>query len=195
MDRTDNVRILAISGSLRRTSSNSALVAAVACLAPATVEVVIYTELETLPPFNPDLDGDNPPAAIGRFRRALESCDAVLISSPEYAHGVPGALKNALDWLVGSGELVNKPIALINASGRATHAWASLAETLTVMSAHVVPEASITVPLEGRAPDVNGILGDSRRSRALTNAVEALARAALHFCDGLPGRPPVPGAS
>jgi NADPH-dependent FMN reductase len=93
------------------------------------MDVSIYRELETLPPFNPDLDGDPALAAVARFRAALQACDAVLISSPEYAHGVPGVLKNALDWVVGSGELVNKPIALVNTSSRARHAWASLAET------------------------------------------------------------------
>ena len=65
-------------------------------------------------------------------------------------------LKNALDWVVGSGELIDKPTALVNASGRATHAWASLADTLTVMSAHVIPEASITIPLEGRTAKLRG---------------------------------------
>jgi chromate reductase len=189
VERNDNVRILAISGSLRQTSSNGALVAAVARLAPDTVDVCIYTELENLPPFNPDRDTDGAPAAVGRFRAALGACDAVLISSPEYAHGVPGVLKNALDWVVGSGELVDKPIALINASGRATHAWASLAETLTVMSAHLVPDASIVVPLEGRAMDADGLVGDAERSRALLRAVEALA-AAARGTHGVPGRRP-----
>ncbi len=106
------------------------------------------------------------------------ACEAVLISSPEYAHGVPGVLKNALDWVVGSGELVNKPIALINASGRATHAWASLAETLAVMSAQVIADASITVPLDGRKLDASGIVADAELSTALRSAIEALAGAA-----------------
>jgi NAD(P)H-dependent FMN reductase len=108
----------------------------------------------------------------------LQSCDAVLISSPEYAHGVPGALKNALDWVVGSGELVDKPIALLNASGRATFAWASLAETLAVMSAQVVPEASITVSIQGRTLDASDIVGDAELAAMLKAAIEALAFAA-----------------
>ena len=98
--------MLAISGSLRRDSSNSALVAAVARLAPDTVDVSTYGELEALPPFNPDRDGDDAPAEVARFRAALQRCDAVLISRPEYAHGVPGVLKNALDWVVGTGEFI-----------------------------------------------------------------------------------------
>lgn len=182
MDDRGNVGILAISGSLRRASSNGALVGAVARLAPDTVEVSIYGELAALPPFNPDLDGDAP-AAVGRLRAALQACDAVLISSPEYAHGVPGVVKNALDWVVGSGELVNKPIALINASGRARHAWVSLAETLAVMSARVIRDASITVTLEGSTLDANGIVADVARSTALRSAIEALANAARGLVD------------
>jgi len=175
VDNEGPVTVLAISGSLRRASSNSALVGAVARLAPDTVEVSIYRELEALPPFNPDLDGDNAPAAVTRFRAALQAADAVLISSPEYAHGVPGVLKNALDWVVGSGELVDKPIALLNTSARATHAWASLAETLAVMSASVVLDASITVSLGGRTLDAAGIVADAAVATALRSAIHVLA--------------------
>lgn len=171
-------RVLAISGSLRRASSNSALVEAVQRLAPGTVEVSIYRGLADLPLFNPDLDGETALPAVGEFRARLGTCDAVLISSPEYAHGVPGALKNALDWVVSSGELVGKPIALINASPRARHAWASLAATLTVMSAHVVVDASITVSLGGGQVDANAILADAATSAALRSATATLALAA-----------------
>jgi chromate reductase len=139
------VRVLAISGSLRRASSNGALVRAAVRLAPAGVELSIYGELADIPPFNPDLDTEDVPVAVSRFRAALQASDAVLISSPEYAHGVPGVLKNALDWLVRSGELIDKPIAVINASARATYAHASLCETLTTMSGCVIEDASITI--------------------------------------------------
>src|SRR5262249_22938824 len=104
------VRVLAICGSLRVESSNRALVNAAALLAPARVEVSVYQGLEHLPAFNPDLDTDQAPNTVAGFRLALQSCDAVLISSPEYAHGVPGALKNALDWVVSSGEFIDKPV-------------------------------------------------------------------------------------
>ncbi len=177
MNHQGPVRILAISGSLRRLSSNTALVGAVARLAPEIVEVSIYHGLADLPPFNPDIDDDHVPAAVATLRGRLQASDAVLISSPEYAHGVPGVLKNALDWVVGSGELVDKPIALINASGRATHAWVSLRETLTVISARVIVAASITIPLDGRRLDAAGIAGDAALSAALRFALDALAQA------------------
>jgi chromate reductase, NAD(P)H dehydrogenase (quinone) len=175
MNMKERVRVLAISGSLRQASSNSALIGAAARVAPDTVDVSIYGELETLPPFNPDLDNGPAPAAVTRFRDALKACDALLISSPEYAHGVPGVLKNALDWVVGSGELVDKPVALINTSARATHAWESLAETLSVMSAQVVLDASITVPLGGRTLTAEGIVGDAAFATALRSAMTVLA--------------------
>jgi NAD(P)H-dependent FMN reductase len=174
VDKKHCIRVLAISGSLRRSSSNTALVRAAAQLAPQVVDLSIYTELGALPPFNPDLDKECAPETVTRFRDQLQACEAVLIASPEYAHGVPGVLKNALDWVVGSGELVDKPIAVINASPRATHAWMSLKETLLVMSARLIAAASITIPLDGRALDAKGIASDARLSAALRTAVGAL---------------------
>lgn len=171
------LRILAISGSLRRLSSNTALVRAATELAPERVEVRVYTHLGELPLFNPDFDGDQPPQAVAQFRGELNASDAVLISSPEYAHGVPGALKNALDWIVGSGEVIGKPVAIVNASPRATHAQASLAETLRVMSANVIADASVAVPLDGRRLSAQDIVADMDLSRTIRSALVALSQA------------------
>jgi NAD(P)H-dependent FMN reductase len=145
---------------------------------PDRCTVTVYDELELLPPFNPDVDEDSLDPVVARLRFHLGAADGLVISSPEYAHGVPGVLKNALDWVVGSSELAEKPVALINASPRATHAWASLAETLTVMSAHVVPEASITLPLQGRSLDALAIVEDPELAAALRSAIEVLTTAA-----------------
>lgn len=177
MNAGQPVRILAVSGSLRATSSNTALLRAAAALAPEGVAVELYDGIGRLPHFNPDLD-DDPPEPVPDYRARLRAADAVLISSPEYAHGVPGVLKNALDWVVGSGELVYKPVALVNASPRSTHGQASLTETLTVMTASLVPEASVAVSMIGRKLDVAGIVADPGLSAALRSAVAALARAA-----------------
>jgi len=168
--------ILAISGSLRRGSSNTAVLRAAGELAPAGVEIALYDAMASLPAFNPDLD-DNPPPAAAEFRAALQAADGVLISSPEYAHGVSGMLKNALDWVVGSSELVDKPVALINASPRATIAQAALCETLTTMSAALVSEASIALPLLGRVLPPGGIAADPEIAGPLRVAVQALASA------------------
>jgi chromate reductase, NAD(P)H dehydrogenase (quinone) len=125
---------------------------AAAELAPKGVEVAMYHGLGDLPHFNPDLDKalDDPdlPAAVRDLRTRVAAADALLISSPEYAHGVPGSLKNALDWLVGGSEMPGKPVALLNASPRSVHAQAQLAETLRTMSADVVPGSPFDAPLE-----------------------------------------------
>jgi NAD(P)H-dependent FMN reductase len=92
------MRILAISGSLRAASSNTAVLQAAIELAPPDVEIVRCDGLSELPHFNPDLDDANAPAPVANWRAQLKAADGVLISSPEYAHGVPGSLKNALDW-------------------------------------------------------------------------------------------------
>src|SRR6185437_8570765 len=149
--RLPQMRILAISGSLRASSSNTALLQAAAALAPQDVEVVLYDGLGDLPHFNPDLDGETVAPAVSDWRSKLRDADGVVFSVPEYAHGVPGVLKNGLDWVVGSGEFVDKPVMLFNASPRSKYAQASLTETLTVMSAKVVPEASVTLQLLGKA--------------------------------------------
>ena len=142
------MKIFAISGSLRAASLNSALLRAVGRLAPADISVVIYHGLGDLPLFNPDIEASDP-APVANLRTQIMSADALLIASPEYAHGVTGVLKNALDWMVGCEAFVHKPVALLNASPRAIHAQASLRETITVMSACIVEEASITVPILG----------------------------------------------
>lgn len=178
MKSTRPIRVLAISGSLRRASSNSALIGASLRVAPDCIHVSVFHELADLPAFNPDLESEGTPEAVINFRAKLRACDAVVISSPEYAHGIPGVLKNALDWLVGSGELIDKPVALINASARATRAWASLAETLSVMSARVILDASITIPVQSRSLDADGIAGDSGLSTLLRSSLEALGDAA-----------------
>jgi chromate reductase, NAD(P)H dehydrogenase (quinone) len=168
------IRILAISGSLRQISSNTALLNAAIALAPENVEIKLYGGLGDLPPFNPDLEPTEPPS-VTDLKRQIQWSDGLLISSPEYAHGVPGVLKNALDWLVSGEEFVYKPVALWNASPQATHAQASLTEIITVMSGRLVPEASITVPLPGKNLDAEGIVSHPEISAALRTAIVVFA--------------------
>jgi chromate reductase, NAD(P)H dehydrogenase (quinone) len=146
------MNLVAISGSLRAASSNTALLQTIRDAAPPGVRIDLC-DIGALPHFNPDLDVDAPPPVVAAFRALLRGADAVLICSPEYAHGVPGSLKNALDWLVADGELVGKPVMLVNATARSTYAQASLTETLTVMSWKVLP--AVTVELWGKSVDAN----------------------------------------
>jgi len=165
------MKILALSGSLRAASSNSTLLRAAVRLAPEGVGVVLYDGLGGLPHFNPDLDRtlDDPllPAAVRDLRQRVGEADALLICCPEYAHGVPGSFKNALDWLVGGSEMPGMPVALVNASPRSVHVQASLVEILRTMSAQVVPGSPFPIALSGRGldedrmvaePDVHSIL-------------------------------------
>ena len=96
---------------------------------------------------------------------------------PGYAHGVPGVLKNALDWIVGSGEIVDKPVALLNASPRSIYAQASLRETITVMSGRLLEEASATVPLLGKNLSETDIVSDRDMSNIVRASLEAFAKA------------------
>lgn len=136
------MKIVAISGSLRAGSSNAAILRVAAELTP----IEIWEGLGELPHFNPDLDAGDPPEPVRAFRQLLASADGVIISSPEYAHGVPGSLKNALDWLVSDGALVGKPVMII-ASGPTygEFAHAQLMETLTTMNWNVLRDASLLV--------------------------------------------------
>ena len=146
-------RIIAISGSLRQRSSNTTLLRALASVAPPDVEVVLYDGLGALPHFNPDLDeeGAAVPPAVCDLRTLLTGADAIVISSPEYAHGVPGTLKNMLDWLVSTGELVGKPVALLNASpSGGEYAQRALLETLRTMNWNVLESASRISPFVRR---------------------------------------------
>jgi chromate reductase len=166
------MRILAISGSLRAASSNTAALQAAAILAPMGTEIVLYTGLGSLPHFNPDLDTGDPPGVVKALRHEIGLCSGLLICSPEYAHGVAGSMKNALDWLVSSFEFPEKPIALINTSQRAIHAPAQLREILTTMSAHLIDDASITLPLWGRNLDAVAIASDPALSEQLRTALQ-----------------------
>jgi len=142
-----SLTLLAIPGSLRAASSNRTLLEAAAALAPPGVTVRLSDHLATLPHFNPDLDGPNRPAEAEAWRAAAGGADGLLISIPEYAHGIPGAFKNGLDWLVSDPALVHKPIAIWNASPRGEHARAALVEVLRTMSTRIVEAAGVTLPI------------------------------------------------
>ncbi len=152
---TSVASVVALSGSLRAKSLNTAMLRmAVQCVPPG-LSVRVYPGLGHLPLFNPDI-ADPGPRAVACLRRDIAAADGILIASPEYAHGVSGVLKNALDWMVASGVLVNKPIALWNAAPRSSHGLAALRETLVVMSAALVPVADLSLLIQsdpsGRQP-------------------------------------------
>jgi NAD(P)H-dependent FMN reductase len=142
---TNRRKIIAISGSTRERSSNQELINAIQSLYVDKVEVNAFYELANLPHFNPDLDTGTPPEAVMHFRRQIKEADGVLICTPEYAMGVPGSLKNAIDWTVSSGEFSHKPVALITASSSGHNGHASLLETLKVIQAAIPEEAQLVI--------------------------------------------------
>jgi NAD(P)H-dependent FMN reductase len=184
------VKVFAISGSLRFASSTTALARALATLAPPGVAVTVYDELETIPPFDPDRDreGDVPPPPVARLRAALQAADAVVICTPEYAFGVPGVLKNALDWTVASGDFADKPTAAISSSPSdlgGDKAHASLVLTLGAMQARLVSRGGLVVPFVRQKLAPDGAVTDPTTATALRDVLQELCAlaATIHAPD------------
>jgi len=134
------VRILAVCGSLQARSSNLALLQAVAASPPDGAEVVLSDHLRALPLFDPDLEA-SPPEPVALWRAAIAGSDALLVACPEYGFSLPGALKNGIDWVIGSGELERKPVAVtasVNHPDRGRKGLDALLGTLAAVSARVV---------------------------------------------------------
>ena len=169
--------VLALCGSLRTMSVNNEVLLAMDALSPDNVGFTQYRGLSKLPQFNPDHDVDPAPPSVAEWRSLLLHADAVVICTPEYAHGVPGALKNAFDWVVGSGEMMHKPVAIVSASTSSTFVGPQLTETLTVMMANVVAEANVTLPLAGKKRDSFSMRLDNDIATAMQNVVSVVMRA------------------
>jgi chromate reductase, NAD(P)H dehydrogenase (quinone) len=173
------VKVIALSGSLRASSKNTTVLRAAATLAPAGVEIVLFSGLGELPHFSPDLDDLDhgiAPAAVLELRRQLRAADAVIICSPEYAHGVAGVMKNALDWMVGSGEFVGKPTMVLNLAPGSVHAHAAICETLRTMDGQV-HEAILPAPLGGSAISERDIVEHPGRAAFVRDALATLLHA------------------
>ena len=146
------IKILAISGSLRSISSNTNILQGLINLAPEDTMIEIYEGIGNLPHFNPEIDDERELLSVQDWRSQLKQANAVIFCTPEYAHGVPGVLKNALDWIVSSSEFMYKPTAVISASPSpdgGEKANASLVQTLKMMMADI-PEGSILLPSQCR---------------------------------------------
>ncbi|MDQ1812433.1 NADPH-dependent FMN reductase [Massilia sp. CCM 9210] len=167
-------RLVAVSGSLRRESANTTLLRAAIALAPSDIAITLYEGVGDLPQFNPDIEHDAPPL-VQAWRALLRDCDGIVVACPEYVHGVPGAFKNALDWVVGSTELAGKRVALINASGRAVHCHAALVEIITTMGWIVVDEASPVIPVAGKNYTQADMIGNPALAEPLLAALHAMA--------------------
>jgi chromate reductase len=144
-EHAPRVNVLAVCGRLRASSKNRSLLEAAQLLAPPDVAITFDWSLATLPHYNPDLDtldGLTLPAPAAEWRARVAGADELLISSPEYAHGIPGVLKNALDWLVSSTDFPGKPVALLSASAMSEFAPAQLREILVTVCAYPAHRSS-----------------------------------------------------
>lgn len=174
------MRILAFSGSLRAQSLNTLLLREAAQFAPPGMDIARWDGLDDLPHYSPERDIEPPPTAVADLRASIREADGLLFCTPEYIHAMPAVLKNLLEWVVSSGECVGKPTAAWSASPSLEgghRAQASLTHTLEVMSARLVPEASLCLTLARSGLDGAGHLIDPAQAVSLRTALEALATA------------------
>ncbi len=171
------LQLLALSGSLRAASMNTALLRCAVGVCPAGVTLSVYDELAQLPHFNPDTE-TSPPPVVARWHSLLRQCDGVLIACPEYAHGLPGSFKNALDWAVGLPGLEGKPVALLNTSPRARHAHAALTEIVTTIGWRVVGSASVRIACARKDVDAQTLCDVAEFAQPLRAALLDLSDAA-----------------
>jgi len=168
-----HLKIMGISGSLRTNSSATMVLKQVAMLLPSSVGFNIYSGLGELPHFN---DADDEPATVKQFKNLVAAADGIFICSPEYAFGVPGTLKNALDWTVSSGDFVSKPVALITAASGGKSAHASLLLTLSALSASVAEEATLIIPFIRAKLNEGGEFKDEKTLAEVKEVISSFVR-------------------
>lgn len=167
--------ILAISGSLRPDSSNTRILKLLDAWMSADVNYQIYEGMGALPHFIPSAEGEPLPPQVNELHRLLNEADAVIICTPEYAFGVPGSLKNLLDWTVGAGNLVDKPVALITASSKGDDAHAALLKILGALSAEMVD--ALLIPFIRSRFDAEGNITDANTNAELCRVFDNLLKA------------------
>lgn len=170
----DKLNILAISGSTRKASSNLHLIHAIARMTATRLNISMYEGLTDLPHFNPDLDNGQPPAAVSGLLEQLRSADGILICTPEYAAGVPGSLKNAVDWAVGSMGFSGKPTALITASTSGHAGHQSLLGTLLLIEARITAAAQLVIPAVKTKVSAAGEITDPATLQQTEQLIQAL---------------------
>lgn len=170
-------KVLAVSGSLRAESINTTVLRQVESLVDGRAQLVFYNGYDALPHFNPDLDREPFPRAVTLFRQLVKEADAIVICTPEYAFGIPGSLKNALDWLVSSGELNEKPAALISVSplpSGGANAMGALRLVCSALGLRIPAETCVEIGAVKSKTGSHGHITDAVTVEALRALVNAL---------------------
>ena len=162
------IKILAVSGSLRSTSSNTAIVRWIEKILPEHIEYIIFEGLAHLPPFD---DSDSEPEAVTGWKQQVQQADGVLICTPEYAFGVPGALKNALDWTVSSVVFADKPVALVTAASSGEKAHAAILHTLSAIGTLISPQTSLLIPFIRTKLNAEGEVSDDATAQQIRSVI------------------------
>ena len=166
--------VLAICGSTRAQSTNKRYIEAVAALGHSLFSLTLFEGLGGLPQFNPDVDPDHPPGPVQDLLRQLTQADGVLICTPEYAMGVPGSLKNAIDWTVAVSTFSGKPVALITASLAGRKGHAALLETLRVIEARMTEDVELVISHAQTKINASSVITDDETLHRVTRLVHAL---------------------
>ncbi len=138
-------KVLTILGITRKNSTNHSLIKAIADLSAESLDITVFNGIADLPQYNPDNDGDNVASEVADFRQQLNYADGIFICTPEYAHGVPGTLKNAIDWTISSAEFPHKPTILITASTDGSYGHRALLETLKAIEAKNIDNLQMVI--------------------------------------------------
>lgn len=165
--------ILAISGSLREGSSNHNILQLLGKMIPDGIIYSIYDGIRNIPAFDPGIDNDNPPVQVTDFREKISQADGIIVCTPEYAFGVPGALKNALDWMVSSGSFSGKPTALITASTGGENAHEAMKKILGAIDAKFTPDTTLLIQFVRSKMDADGNVTDVNTAQQIKALVKA----------------------
>ncbi|MEF0940773.1 NADPH-dependent FMN reductase [Rhizobium sp. BR 362] len=170
--------LYALCGSQRQASTSLRLLEALRLISPDGVSIEVCDLIGSLPIFNPDHEGDRTPPVVQSFAAKIRDADGLIVSCPEYAHGIPGGFKNALDWLVSRDEVPFKPLMFAHASHRGDLVLEQLIEVLKTMSLRIVPEAFLRVPLAGKSDEAQGTtLAEAQRTGALQASLDRFVQA------------------
>jgi len=171
------IHLLTLSDDIHASSSSSALLRAYAALVPSTFSVSHYMGLESLPLFNPSLDGRDPPPEVADLREQVASADALVISTPDAELGLTGSLKNALDWLVSSAAVMGKRVAVLSADCGTALAEEALEQALQSMSASIIPSAAAHLNLASASLDEREIIAQAHLRKAIFRSIDAISEA------------------